>query len=72
MMEGRGCRDVIWGRKGLQVLWRGGHPVHGERERDREDHIEDCTKENTSPKPLTKKTRGADYPEFLQPAELKA
>ena len=40
----------------------------GERERGvhRGSH-----KENTSPKPLTGKTRGADFLKFLQPVELK-
>lgn len=28
-------------------------------------------KKNTSPKPLTEKVRGGDYPEILQPTELK-
>ena len=46
-------------RKGVLVM------VKGEREH-RGSH-----KENTSPKPLAKKVKGADLPEFLQPVELK-
>lgn len=30
-MECRSCRELIWGRKELQVLWRVGSPDHGKK-----------------------------------------
>ena len=54
-MEGRRCGDVIWGRKGSWVLWRGGSPSHGERQerekREREEYIRDTTRK-TLPKAI--------------------
>ena len=35
-MEGRRCRNLVWGRKRSQVLWTEGSPRGGERqERER-------------------------------------
>ena len=57
--------------------WEGGSPDCGERrDRDRERDKErgvprESHKENTSPKPLTGKMRGADDHEFLPQVELK-
>ena len=72
---------MIWGRKQLQVLWRGGSPDHRQRrkseskskseqarERERERERASCKglhKKNSSPKPLIGKREGADYPKFL-------
>lgn len=42
----------------------------GERERDKAAH-RGLHKKNTSLKPLTRKTRGVDYREFLQSMEFK-
>ena len=65
-MERRRCRDVIWRRKGSQVLWRGGSSAHGKKKKRETERI---TKGIA--KPLTRKMRGADYLEFLQPVEFK-
>ena len=60
-------------RKESHVLWRGGSPDHGQRERERER--KQCTGDHTRkkhfPKPVTGKIRRADYHGFLQPLELK-
>ena len=70
-MEGRRGRDVIWGKKELWVLQRGENPDHrGGRGRERAVH-RGLQKKTTSSKSLTGKIRGANYGEFLQPAELK-
>ena len=62
---------MIWGRKGLQMLRRGGSRDHGkEREREKAAH-RGLHKENTSLNPLTGEMRGADYHEILEPVELK-
>ena len=53
------------------MLWRGGSPERErEKEKERGAH-RGLHKENISPKPLTGKTRGADFCEVLQPAVLK-
>ena len=69
-MEGRRCRDIIWGRKVPQVLQKRGSVILKRGEKERAAHRV-LQKENTSVKPLTRKTRGDDYHEFLQPVEDK-
>jgi len=50
----------------------GGEDHRERREREREKAAwRGLHKKNSSPKPLTGKRRGADYPKFLQAAELK-
>ena len=66
MWKVRRCRDVISGRKGLWLLWRGRTPDHGQRrkretERDRQREVHrGLHRENTFPKSLFRKTRRAD------------
>lgn len=58
------------GRKISQVLQSGGSPGHKERQEGVGTH-RDKHKENTSPRLLVRKMRGADLCEFLQPGGLK-
>lgn len=69
-MEGRRCADVILRRKVSWVLQSGGSSGGGGWEGERGVHRGSC--KGNSSKPLTGKTRGADYLECLQPVELKA
>ena len=76
-MEDRRHRDVIWGRKQSQVLWRRGSPDHRERrDRDRE-RIRDkaaCRRlhnKNTSPKTIDWENERGWLPQGLQTVELK-
>lgn len=63
---------MIWGRKELCMLWKGGSNGHGERikrERERDKGVRagwrGLHEKNYSPKPLTGKRKGADYDRFL-------
>lgn len=65
-MEGRRCRDVIWGRKGMRVLQRGGSPDCREG-RERENYSALAI---TQGKLFPKAIDWAEYLECLQPVEL--
>lgn len=68
-MEGRRYRELIWGRKELQVLWREGIPImqRGVREKktEGENSMQGIAQENFSSKPLMGERRTADYHKFF-------
>lgn len=59
---------MVWRRNKLQVPWKGRNP--GPRERWKNKVHRDMHK-NTSTMPLTGKTRGANFYEFLQSRKCK-
>ena len=61
----------FWGKKNDWCYGGEGSSIRESRERDREWEREALHKKNTSPKPLMRKTRGADNHKFLQAVELK-
>lgn len=65
-MEGRRCRNVIWGSKELWVLWRGRSPgLKGRRNK------RGISKGKHWTKAIDWKMRGVDFCEVLKPAALK-
>ena len=50
IVEGRNCRELIWGKKELWVLQRGGSTDHGEREQ--ESSVQGNAQEKLFPKTI--------------------
>lgn len=58
------------GEKQISDVVEGREPWSGRTIREREAY-RGTHRENTSPKPLARKTRGGDFCEFLQPAGIE-
>ena len=79
IMESRSCRELIWRRKELWVLQRGGNPDHRERrqkEREKErkwkQHTGDCTRETFFQNYLLGKEEGLIIANFYKKWSLKS
>lgn len=57
------------GKKWIMGAVEGREPWSWRKARER--GTEENTQENISPEPLARKTKGADFQEFLQPASLE-
>lgn len=68
---GGGLEEVAWRRNRLQMQQQGREPWSWRKMRASGAHIGICKRRTITPKLLTGKMRGADFPELLQPAELK-
>ena len=58
-----------WERNRWQVLQRGREPWS--QRKVREEHTVEITRRTLPSKPLTRKIKGTDFHEFLQPVRLK-